>query len=317
MLKALLFIGLLYPILWVVDRSTESTTLLTYHSVVIEWWPVALVVLISWHFLKKIPSFRYEEMENMRTRQYMYEIGRYDNTPYIPPIMLMYLKNPPDAFSPVTYDYINNTFYRTVVHGFRDSVYRMTDFQSFEPVRRPNFFKVVGMKTWFRLSLYFGLSISWLAYWLLGDPKVLIEGWQLFTMPFVIVGLTKAAILLSVITNHLPDKLDKLLQMENGLEHKVTWREVFPDKVYGETIIRAYLAEKERRMRYESSLTGLIIPDNVDHYINKNFPPFPFPSKKIPEWSEELEVLYDNRREDVQLQVTKGNVIPLRRRSSR
>lgn len=317
MIKALLFVGMLYPVLWIVDKSTESHTLTNYHSFVMEWWSVGIVLLFTWGLLKKIPAFRYSEMENMRERQYMFEVGRYHNTPYVPSIMLMYLKNPPDSFSPITYDYINNTFYRSVVNGFRDSVYRMTDFQTFEPDARPNFIKVVGFRNWLRLYGYFGVSLAWLAYWLLGVPEVLLNGWQLFTMPFVVFGFSKAAVILSAITTHVPDQLDRRLETENGPHQKITWREVFPDQSIGSSIIRAYLAEKERRMRYESTLTGMIIPDNVDQYINKNYPPYPYPSKDIPEWSEEFEILYDSKIEELQLHKPMGNVIPLKPRSSR
>ena len=316
MIKALLFIGLLYPVLWVVDSSTDSTTLFTYHAFVMEWWPVGIVIFFTWGLVKRIPQFQYTELEKMRERQYMYEVNRYGNTPYIPPIMLMYLKNPPDAFSPKTYDYINNTFYRTVVNGFRDSVYRMSDFQSFEPNSRPTFFKVVGPVNWLRLSFYLGASIIWLAYCLLGDASGLINSWQLFTLPLVVYGLCKAATLLYVITTHAPNQLDNRINTENGPHQKITWREVFPDQMLGETVIRAYLAEKERRMRYESTLTGLIVPDNVDQYVNKNYPPFPYPSKEIPDWSEDFDVLYDMKKEELQLPAM-DNVIPLKRRSNR
>lgn len=314
MFKAALSIILLYPLLWVVDKSTDSSTLMNYHVFVMNWWPVGVSLFITWGLLKKIPSFRVNEMENMRLRQYSYEIRRYNETPFVAPIMLMYLKNPPEAISPTTYDYINNTFYRTVIHGFRDSVYRISDFSSFEPAPRSSYLEVVGVKFWFRLYSYFILGFGWFAYWLLRDATTLISSWQLFTIPLVVYLLAKVTVFLQVITTYLPRELDNRIELENGPNLKVTWREVFPDQSFGITIIRAYISEKERRMRYESSLTGMIIPDNVDQYVNNNFPPYPFPSKELPEWTRDVELFYESKKEELQEQ-PKGNVIPMRRRT--
>lgn len=315
MFKSILFVGLLYPLLWVVDKSTDSNTLMNYHVFVMQWWPVGVALLITMRLLKKISLFRFNEMEIMRARQYSYEIQRYSETPYIPAIMLMYLKNPPASFSPSIYNYINNTFYRSVVNGFRDTVYRMSDFSSFEPAAHPNFIKVVGFQSIIRLLGYFSSGFVWLAYWLFTDPTAFLYGWQLFTLPIVILFLTKATIMLQAITSHLPQHLDRQLEMENGPNSKVPWREVFPDHPLGITITRAYLAEKEKRMRYESSFNGMIVPESVEHYNNTNFPPYPFPSKDIPEWTEDFEVLYETKTEKIHKQpILQGNVIPLRRR---
>ncbi|MEX3625020.1 hypothetical protein [Viridibacillus arvi] len=297
-MKKLIWIVLLYPILWVIDYLSDSQLLQTYHSFLISYWKLVIIGFITYYIYIKTRSFANEELEDMRERQYLSEAQRYYNTPFVPPITMMYLLNPPIAFSNYDIDNVNNTFYRTVVNSFRDNVYRMVDYPETKPMERKPFSRVVGFKRWSRFSAYTTIPLSWLGYWLVRDPAALLHGWQLFSLPFVFIALLRGVYILQAISTHLPSLLDIRLRNENVLETLYTWREVFPDCQMGIVILRAYEAEKESRMRYEYIARCITVPSTTEHYANATFPPYPYPSPSIPEWSEDMEFLIQERLKD-------------------
>lgn len=314
--KVILWGLLLYPILWGIDYITKSQLVQTYHQFIMDWWPVGIVIIATYYLVRNITTFRNAEMEILRERQYLHEIMRYRSTPFIPSIMLMYLTNPPRSFSPYDSDYINNTFYQTVVNTFRDRVYVMADFHHAQPVDRLPYYRIVGFKLWSRLILYFGLSFGWLSYWVLTAPSMLLNDWPLFTLPFVVWGLAKSTMLIQVITEHIPSHLEKKLDLESAFQERHTWRETFPDTSIGQTIVRAYEMEKESRMRYLSIIRQLPVPETTEHFHHPSFPPYPFPSKHIPEWSGDMENLYNDKLQEWRNPKSSSQkVIPLRRKS--
>src|SRR5699024_6320230 len=161
------------------------------------------------------------------------------------------------------------------VNAFRDRVYIMSDYQRSQPESRLHYGKIVGFKTWALLFLNFSLPFGWIAYWLFTDPAMLVKGWQLFTLPLVVYGFAKTSLLMQAIMEHQPKSLDRLIQSELAYQDPQTWREAFPDKALGITILRAYEMEKEARMRYLATINGVAVPATTMDFHHPSFPPYP------------------------------------------
>lgn len=302
MKKLLIWVVLLYPILWIIDFLSDSHLAKSYYEIILNYWKVGLVSLIAYWFYMKSKTFIYNELEDMRERQFFAEVQRYANTPFVPPILMMYLLNPPIAFSIYDMDNVNNPFYRTVINNFRDNIYRLVDYPDINPQERKHFLSIIGLKRMSLLVIYMGLSLGWLGYWLVVDPAALSNGWQLFTLPLIFIALLRSVYMLQAITSHLPSILDARMKRENVTEKLYTWPDLFPDKLMGQTLLRAYYAEKETRMRYEHMARNLVVPNTTDDYQNPYFPPFPYPSQEIPNWNEDMQNLVQEK-----LNERKGN----------
>jgi len=94
MFKPILIILMLFPVCFLFDFLNGTSWLTNYTQFVKEWWNVILTLLLCKVTFTKSKDYKYDIMEDMRKNQYLAEIGRYFNTPYVPPIMLSYLKNP-------------------------------------------------------------------------------------------------------------------------------------------------------------------------------------------------------------------------------
>lgn len=315
MWKKGIFIFLLYPILWIIDLLMKSQLLGSYHDFLMKWWPYGVVIVMTYFAVRKLGDFKYEEMEKLRVSQFFSELRRYRNTPFIPSIMLMHLINPPRAYRPYDSDYVDNTFYRTVVNAFRDRVYIMSDYRRPQPEPRERYSKVVGWKTWGTLFISFAASFGWLAYWVFTDLSMLLTGWPLFTIPFILYGLIKSSLLIQAIMEHHPTQLERIIQSESAYQDPQTWREAFPDKSLGITILRAYEMEKESRMRYHAILQRVPVPHTTMEFYHASFPPYPLPSYELPPWADEMEQQYQNKAmEWSEPGNTKSNVVPIKRK---
>lgn len=309
MKKILLLFLVIYPLLYLFDKTQGTTYFLGYHQFILKAWPYILAIALSIYFIKKHKYYRYDEMESVRTLIYQAEQQRWLHTPYVPPIMLMYLKNPPGSLSPFLYDYVNNSFYRLVVNDFRDHVYILSDFDSFEPHSRTPFIEAVGMKSFLRLVFYFGSVIAWLFYWVFLSPNGFLEGWEIFTIPLITVALYRGYVLLQVYLEQRYSVLDKQLEL-NDVNRKITWREAFPDTEIGKTFIRAYYTEMERRARYNYQLRNQRVPENMEEFNNPNFAAYPYPAQNMPSWENEYEMVIQEKQQE--LNNSSNKVVPLR-----
>lgn len=317
-MKRIIFWSLLsFPILWAIEKMTQTPLLAPYQAFLLNWWQLGLVLLISYFLLRNLSDYRNEEMEKMRERRYLAELGRYRDTPYISPIMVMYMTNPPQAFSNSTYDQVHNTFYRTVVNHFRDRVFIHAEFNRMNPRDRQVYMKTVGFGAMSKMLFYIIGSFTWFAYWFLKDPVFFIEGWQLFTLPLVLLGLARGTMIMQAISEHLPNRLEKELTQTQENIPQFTWRDAFPDNYLGQSIIRAYEAEKESRMRYQALLTKQPVPLSTAEYHNPNYAPFPYPSMYIPEWADEMAAHYQEKKATWKDGNYKGNVIPLHKKTKK
>lgn len=302
MKKIILAIVGFYPLLFLIDFFQDTSWFGSYHTFIKRWSFPGLILLAIYWLIKRDEKYYYHELENLRLRQFLAEVKRWEDTPFIPPLQLMYLKHPPTSFSPYTKDFVNNTFYRVVVNDFRDRVYVLKDFNSFEPAAPPAYLSVIGLTTILRLIGYVAVPFVWL--------KAIIpysNGWGDLLIPFVALALYRAAKILQAIIYHLPTNMNNRLAAEE-IPPKVTWRDAFPDKDIGETIQRAYFVEMERRARYEAQMLGRVIPQNMPMWNNPNYPGYPYPSTDLPRWESEYEAVFKEKSNVSE----HSNVIPLR-----
>lgn len=309
MKKILLLLLVFYPLLFLFDKTQGTTYFIGYHQFLLKTWPYLLAIAVSFYLLKKHTYYRYDEMEKLRYRLYQAERNRWLHTPYVPPIMLMYLKNPPGPYSPFLYDYVNNTFYRTVVNDFRDRVYILSDFDSFEPDSRDSYIETVGMRSIMRIVFYLGGVIVWLFYWVFLSPSGFLEGWEVFSIPLIVVGLYRSYTLIQVYLDQRYSILDEQYEL-NDVNRKITWREAFPDTEIGKTFTRAYYVEMERRARFNYQLRNQRVPENMEEFNNPNFAPYPYPAQSIPQWENEYEMVMEQKQQE--LNESSKKVVPLR-----
>lgn len=310
MIKLIVGLAVLFPLLFVTDYTTGTNMTSSYLVFLSAYWRFIFIGYVSYELAKKAYKTRYEELESMRFSQYINEVQRYHGTPYVPAIMAWYLKNPPSAFSPRTGDYINNRFYQMVVNDFRDNVYVFRDFNSFEPYGRSSFINVVGWSKILRLTLLTFVSFGWFGYWFLQND--FFTNWPFFTLPFVIMAWVKIIVSIQAILYHLPSNLDSML---NGSDVRLFWREAFPDKPFGHTVLRAYLYEKEKRMRYEATFNNHPMGPSLDSWNHYAFPEPPYPHYDLPEWADDYEALYIQKAEQLELENSskKPNIVPFKK----
>lgn len=299
-------IGLL-PLLYVSDVTTETNMATSYLLFLKDYWPLLLVGLITLKYAKKAYDSRFNELENMRYRHYRSEVKRYYGTPYVPAIMTQYLTNPPGAISPNQWDYINNRFYQMVVNDFRDNVYVFRDFNSFEPGKKNTVIDIVGWAKILRLSAIFVVSFGWFAYWIINNS--FFNNWPFFTLPLLVVAWIKIIIKLQAIMHYLPSKFDSTL--EDNSNTRIYWRDAFPDRPFGHTVLRAYFYEKEKRMRYVASLNNQPMGPSLDTWTHYAFPELPYPHIELPEWEKDYDQFYEQKAQQLNLEDSsqKQNVI--------
>lgn len=303
-------IGLL-PLLYLSDKTTGTNMAMSYLLFLKEYWRYLLVGLVTFKLAKKAYDSRFNELENMRYKHYTNEVKRYYGTPYVPAIMAWYLTNPPVAFSPNQWDYINNRFYQIVVNDFRDNVYVFRDFNSFEPGERSTVLDIVGWSTMLKLLTISIVSFGWFAYWTLNGS--FFNNWPFFTLPFLVMAWVKIIVKVQAIMYHLPSQFDSRLSNDSNV--RVYWRDAFPDSPFGHTVLRAYFYEKEKRMRYFASLNNQPMGPSLDTWSHYAFPEMPYPHIELPEWEKDYDEFYVQKAKQLNLdnQSEKQNVIPFKK----
>jgi hypothetical protein len=313
MFKMILLILSGYPFFFIVDLIYKNDWLASYNQFMMNYWDLILVILLCTAVYKRTKFKKYEYAEEVRRQQFFAEFIRYHDTPYVPPVMLMYLKNPPGSIQPTDYAYVNSTFYRTVVNTFRDRVYILQDFSKYEPDARISYFEVFGYKNLAKIVLYLSSPFLWYAFVTYNLDLSIILDWPILMFPIVFSFIQRGVYLLQTYFEYLPLRLDlRLAAMDCNI--LVTWRDAFPDRDVGETFIRSYYFEKEKRQRYDYTLRGYNVPTHYPEWNNGNFAPYPFPSIELPNWEDEFENMYEKKKEVQQYtenkkRKVKGNVV--------
>lgn len=299
MRKFILFILALFPICYVVDLLSDSSWFMNYTRFIGDWWDVILVIILCIIVITKNTGFKYDMLDEMRVRQFYSEFRRYNDTPYLPPILVMYMQSPPGSVHPSDYAYVNDPFYSIVANSFRDRVYVLQDFDSLESQSRAPYLEVIGAKNLSKCGFYFIIPFAWILFVHIELEQSLLFDWPLLTLPFMFAFFLRGFYCVEAFIKYNPRKLDQLLK-ESGCNELVTWREAFPDKEVGITFIRAYYAEMERRQRYEYIIRNQPVPEQITVWNNPNFAPFPYPSKNIPSWESEYEPLFTSKKQELE-----------------
>lgn len=305
--KILLWAFIAYPLSWLIQIVLKVPIFETYHSFFqsfyqyfYQWWDWIVIVLLTYLISKNIAEVKYETMELVRRNRLHTELERWAETPYVPPIMVNYLLNPPQAVSGDIRKVIDNRFYQMVVSFFRDRVYINAQIQRKLPMDRPPLWKVIGPKDLLITLATLSVSLLWFSFVSLDSLEKWVYGWERFTIPGVIYFSLYSSMKIQGYLEMRYKKMDQVIKQHFGQEEpEFFWREFFPDKEKGKTIIAAWEAEREKRQRYTNMLQGnVFVSEVIQNYSNPALAPYPFPSQEIPIWTDSMEQYYGEKLQE-------------------
>ncbi len=294
---------------------------------VLVWGDWLIIVLLSYKFATSFTTY-YKVAEEIRMRRFTSEVQRWERTPYISPLMLYYLMAPPVSYSPYLHEAVNNTFYKTVMNMFRSRVYIDLGFTDADPQPKPHWLKVVGVSR-FVPSLLGSLLFFGFFYQLyqIKPMNEWFSGWERFAIPVLVllaswVGQQLYAIKVVGRGNLVDQALFECFQQ---VEPRISWRDVFPDRHYGEIILKAWNAASERQQRNYYEFQCRPLPANNKLVMDcPSLAPYPFPEQSIPAWAGEMEeYIYqeiDRWREEKHdkaqkaIYKSKGRVVPFEKK---
>lgn len=254
-----------------------------------DWIFVAIITL----FLIRPGDKILQYIDDIRKRHYELEFNRWIDTPYISPLHLYHLIAPPVALSKDARSQALHPFYKSIISDFRDRVYINAKYTQIDPDSKPTVIKIVGKSLLIQLlvnTLMFFLSVAGILYTnTLSNP---INAWAKVFIPVGAYFLFQNFIIIKAIKlenpKHTYAQLTKHFDME---EPKVTWRDLFPDRPYGESILFAWRADCERRQRLAYEASNRPVPVRME-YKSPGLPPKPFPADELPHWATAAEQSY-------------------------
>ncbi|PLR70484.1 hypothetical protein [Bacillus sp. UMB0728] len=321
---------LAYPITWIFQKVVGIPIFDSYHEILYSGyvilyacWDWLLILFLTYIFNRNIVQIKYDTLEKIRQSRFHAEVDRWFDTPYIPPLMMYYLLNPPQSVSTDIYKSVSNRFYQLVVFAFRDRVFINGQSSSYYPAARKSHWRIIGLKEFLKTSLVSILIVGWFASVTINDPESWLFGNERFSIPVVIFLGLYVAMKIQAYLEMSYNKLDVVIEDHFGeKEPKVSWPEVFPDQPKGKVITAAWQAETEKRQRYTNLIKEQQLYNNPN-YRNHALAPYPYPSDSIPEWAENIEIPAPlektpsmNGKSKKNNKVTKGNVVNFRRRES-
>ncbi|MFC5449152.1 hypothetical protein ACFPOG_12840 [Paenibacillus aestuarii] len=328
LLCAILAFPILGIVQWIAPKSVRPfdtyMELLSHIWVYVHaWGDWGIVAIMSYLFLKSAKTF-YEAAEKIRYNVLVSEIERWGKTPYIPPLLYFYLVSPPASFSSNLKDVAGNPFYQQVVDFFRNQVYVDSAFSSGEPKPKAPLYKVVGAGIITSVLLGVGIILGFfIVLYRIKSPDTWFSGWDKFFIPFIafLVSWVSQQLYAIIKVGGRKELDQRMLEYFNEPEPRYPWRDMFPDR-RGQTVLKAWNAEREKKQRYYYYLKNKPVPSEGNFvYDNPSLAPYPYPSDKIPEWSNEMEESVHDRidrwkdnkiQEDLRIiKSSKGQVVPL------
>lgn len=298
-LKLLVTIALIaYPLCYVIHWiSPEYKVLESYHALIRYVWDFLmqygdwiLIFLLSLKFSTGYKTY-YQVAEQVRQKQFFAEYLRWENTPYVAPIMLYYLLKPPVAISSQTRDIVENQLYHTIVDTFRSRVYIHADYDVLEPVERKALVNAIGFRTILFPLIGYTIIGGFFCYLAQHKPITLwLTGYDRYAIPFL-AGIFSWATqyTMAILRYGTMNHIDQDIQQQFGDRiHHITWRDVFPDRPLGETILHAWLGEREYRQRNWNYLNRTPITAHMA-YDCPFLPPYPLPADNLPTWVDQAE----------------------------
>jgi len=296
-----------YPITliiqWLSDGITPFTTYNRYIGFVFnnywDWLLVGAATLILTQPGDKIVKL----IEDIRIRHYELELIRWKETPYIAPLHLLYLLAPPRALTSDARSNALHPFYKTIVNDFRDRIYINAKYTQFDPETKPSMWKVIGKSSTAQLITNTILVVFCVACMLYINPlDKMTHGWGKAFIPVVAYFLFQNVIIMRAIFIESPNKTySRITKQFDDEDPKITWRELFPDRPYGESILFAWRGDCERRQRMSYEASDSPVPVRME-YTSPGLAPKPFPSEEIPQWADSAEQYYfDHHKQRNQL----------------
>lgn len=301
--KIFIWIVIAYPLSWVLEKALKIPVFQTYQDLLQilyqylhQWWDWIFIAGITYLISKNIVEIKYETMELIRRKRFIAEVERWEETPFVPPIVVFYLFNPPQAVSSDMRKIIDNRFYQLIVSYFRDRVYINAKISRKIAVNRQPLWKIIGYKeigiTIFVCSLLF----SWFSYVSFENMANWIYSWERFTIPGIIYFALYISMKIQGYIDMRYSKMDRVLKKHLGEEPNISWREFFPDQDKGKTLLAAWEAEREKRQRYTNLFQGnVFVTDKIQNFTNPALAPYPYPSTEIPEWTKNMELYYKDK----------------------
>ncbi|KIV58914.1 hypothetical protein AM501_24070 [Aneurinibacillus migulanus] len=302
--KGLIIAVVLYPILifiqwlspvYIAPIQSYHLALYTIYVNLFLYGDWILIILLSYKMVSSTNVY-YEVAEKIRLNRLIFEFNRWVRTPYISPLHFFYLVSPQSSYSPVLKDKVFNRFYQKVIDLFRDRVFINASYETHFPEPVPTILQVLGKDV--LLSVVTGVAtlIGFFIYLAVSkDFSQWFTGFERFTIPFLVVISSWVGQYLYAMIKHGSgqDIVHTLHAYYKGEAPNITWRELFPDKPNGQIIIKAWLAERERRQRNFYYHQNLPLPADNNFVFNcPTLAPFPFPSNEIPDWAHEVESHY-------------------------
>lgn len=256
------------------------------------YWDWILVAVITL-FLIRPENKIIQYIDDIRKRHYELEFKRWRNTPYISPLHLYHLLSPPGAITSDAKSQALHPFYKLIISDFRDRVYINAKYSQFDPDSKPTVINIVGKSLLIQLlvnSFMFILSVAGILY--INTLSNQMSAWAKVFIPVGTYFLFQNVIIIKAIKlenpKHTYAQLTKHFDME---EPKVTWRDLFPDRPYGESILFAWRADCERRQRLAYEASNRPVPVRME-YKSPGLAPKPFPTDDLPLWATAAEQSY-------------------------
>jgi len=283
-----------YPVTMVAQWfSKESKLFSIYNEFILNfagtYWDWIIVVLFT-YFLTRPGDKVIKTCDDIKNRQYELETLRWMDTPYIAPLHLYYLLAPPIARSNDAKDQALDPFYKKIVSDFRDRVYVNAKYTRMDPLNAPTRSGLLGQSLITQLivnTFVFLITIAGMLYFPFTNS---LFGWSKCSIPVAAYFLSLNLNIVKAYITVDPRKTYKMVKQHFDDEDnpKITWRDVFPDRPYGEAILFAWKADCERRQRFAYEASGRPVPAIME-YTSPGLAPKPFPSEKIPTWADGAE----------------------------
>lgn len=285
-----------YPITLVIQLLSDKEPFTAYNyyiGYVFEHYWSWILVIIATLLLSRTGNKTLKYVEEIRHRHYMLEFHRWINTPYIAPLHLYYMVAPPMALSEDAKSQALDPFYKIVVSDFRDRVYINVKHKQFEPNPKPNYATIIGKSMIIQIIVNtFFLILSMAGMFYLNTITHLAADWGKALIPIAAYFFFQNTTILRAFALASPNKTYAMIKENfDEEEPEITWRDLFPDRPYGEALIFAWRADCERRQRLAYEASGKPVPVRME-YTSPGLAPKPFPSEIQPEWADEAEQNY-------------------------
>ncbi len=271
------------------------------YNFIYSWWDWLLITGITYYVCRNISEIKYDTQEEIRNNRFVYEMERWQNTPYVPPLLFFYLTNPPQSYSNNAAKAVNNRFYQTVVNYFRDRVFINAFYNSPNPQNRPDFWQVIGALDIFKTILAFSLALGWFSAVTLSSPNNWFSGWERFSIPPIFYLSMYFVMKVQAYAEMSYSTLDEILLNYFGQhDPRITWRELLQDQDRGHIVLSAWQAEREKRQRYTFIVRNMPVPEYISQYTNPSLAPYPYPSQQLPDWVDQMELYYQDKQKEWQ-----------------